>query len=548
VSIVHSVSLVDRLRAAADTAALRVLSDQDRDPYSPTRGCFDRRYWAWKLVDFPEATFQRHVYPLAMLVQDPASRLNGRSDVYDAIAAGLRYAVSIQHRNGSFDQAFPFDQSWGATAFLLHPLLVAFDLVAPMLGADADRIRERLAVSARFLCDRTEAHGRITNHLAGGAHSLTTAGRTLGDARFTAAASSLMTDILATQHNEGWFPEYGGADPGYQTLTLFYLAEVARISSTPSLSAALTRSLEFLQWFVHPDGTFGGVYGSRRTRIAYLGGFALLAGDSPIAAAVFHALAPAAATSSTVSVDTVDSGNLAPLFTSLVRAIACVPRNGATSPLPCDRPEARADFPGAGLYVRSDAAHYSVIGSANGGTLAVFNRGSRTIARDDGGYVAELEDGRRITSQVTARRAAVVDGDSLVVTAAFCEMRRSVPTPALFLALRLLNLTLMRSVALGNWIKRLMVSRLITPQTPVSLSVERRFTFGRVIAIADRFENPRGLRIRWLRGGVPFNSVHMASAGYIDGAALSAPPLASVDIDAAALTANRSVDRLEHLG
>ena len=33
----------------------RLLFVQNRDPYSNTYGCFDRRYWAWKLTDFPEA-------------------------------------------------------------------------------------------------------------------------------------------------------------------------------------------------------------------------------------------------------------------------------------------------------------------------------------------------------------------------------------------------------------------------------------------------------------------------------------------------------------
>ena len=263
--------LTDRLRRAAETAALRVLSDQDRDPASPTYGCFDRRYWAWKLVDFPEATFQRHVYPLAMLVQDPASRLHNRADVRDAIASGLRFAISIQHANGSFDQAFPYEQSWGATAFLLQPLLAAFELVRPGLGGDADRVAGRLSAGATFLRRHRERHGLITNHLAGGAHSLYAAGRVLGDSAATAAADSLVTQILASQSREGWFPEYGGADPGYQTLCLYYLAEIARLKPSPELTRALERALEFLQWFVHPDGTLGGVYGSRRTRISYLG-------------------------------------------------------------------------------------------------------------------------------------------------------------------------------------------------------------------------------------------------------------------------------------
>jgi len=31
-----------------------LLSEINRDPSSSTYGCFDRRYWAWKLTDFPE--------------------------------------------------------------------------------------------------------------------------------------------------------------------------------------------------------------------------------------------------------------------------------------------------------------------------------------------------------------------------------------------------------------------------------------------------------------------------------------------------------------
>jgi hypothetical protein len=533
----------DRLRLAAETAAIRALSDQDRDPASPTRGCFDRRYWAWKLVDYPEATFQRHVYPLTMLVQDPASRFYNRADVLDAIEAGLRFAVSIQHRNGSFDQAFPFEQSWGATAFLLQPLIAAFECVRPQLGRDEDLIASALSASATFLRRQRERHGRITNHLAGGAQSLYAAGRVLGDANAMAAAGDLVAEILASQSAEGWFPEYDGADPGYQTLCLHYLAEISRVAASPELSRALDRALEFLQWFVHPDGTLGGVYGSRRTRIAYLGGFALLSKEFPLAAAMTRALTTAAADELSVTVQTVDAGNLAPLLTSLVRALS-VPMD-MTSPVPAlprDRASARVDFADAGLHIRSSSSYYAVVGSRNGGTLTVFDRSTRECVRDDGGYVGELSDGRLVTSQVTAVHKVSVEAESVTVEAAFSEMPRTVPTPARFIVLRLLNLTVMRSLAIGNAIKRLLVARLIAPQAPVPLSVVRQFVFRDRIEIRDRFSNAGGLALRWLRGGRPFVSIHMASAGYYDGAALNSKPAAGVELDAAALSRTKTLE------
>jgi hypothetical protein len=535
--------LADRLRRAAETAAMRALGDQDRDPASPTRGCFDRRYWAWKLVDYPEATFQRHVYPLAMLVQDPASRFYNRADVLEAIEAGLRFALSIQHRNGSFDQAFPFEQSWGATAFLLQPLIAALECVRPALGRDVDRIAERLSASATFLRRQRERHGRITNHLAGGVHSLMTAGRALNDPAATAAASELLGEVLASQSSEGWFPEYGGADPGYQTLCVHYLAEVAAVAPSAELTRSLDRALDFLQWFVHPDGTLGGVYGSRRTRVAYPGGVALLATQSPLAAALANALLTAAADERAVTVLTIDAGNLAPLLTSVVRALSAPQEAWSpTASLPRDRDSACVDFPDAGLHVRSSRTYYALVGSRNGGTLTVFDRLSGECVGDDGGYVGELADGRLVTSQVTGTHRVEGDAGSVTIETTFVEMPRPVPTPAQFLLLRLLNLTIMRSLSIGNTIKRLLVARLIAPQAQVPLVVTRRFAFRDRVSIHDRFTNATGLAIRWLRGGRPFVSVHMASAGYYDGSALASRPAAGVEIDAGALSKAKSFE------
>ena len=538
--IAASPLLTDRLRRAAETAALRVLGDQDTDASSPTYGCFDRRYWAWKIVDFPEATFQRHVYPLAMLVQDPASRLYQRADVLDAVRAGLTFALSVQHRNGSFDQAFPFEQSWGATAFLLQPLLAAFELLKPSLGADADRIADRLSASARFLVRQREQHGTIANHLAGGAHALIEAGRVLSDGRSTAAGKALVGEVIALQTDEGWFPEYGGADPGYQTLCLYYLAEVAQAAPSPELTRALGRALDFLQWFVHPDGTLGGVYGSRRTRVAYPGGLALLSKEFPVAAAAAQAVLTAAAEEKTVTVLTIDAANLAPLLTNIVRALPVAPAPSAAQ-LPRDRESASADFPKAGLHVRATPAYYAIVGSANGGTLTVFDRSTGARIKDDGGYVAQLEDGRFITSQVTGAHAVTAAPSSIAVQTRFREMRREAPRPWQFLLLRVLNLTVMRSLVAGNAIKRAIVSRLIAAQAPVPLDVTRTFTFGDRIAIVDRFSNDGGLTLRWLRGGRPFQSVHMASAGY-DGATFLAGPEGGVEIDAAQLTRSRAAE------
>src|SRR5688572_18598829 len=519
------------LRLHADLAAGRALAEQDASPYSATAGCFDRRYWAWKLVDFPEATFQRLVLPLAQLYRDPRSRFHHQPEVLTAIRSGMAYAGTIQHANGSFDQAFPFEQSYGATAFLLYPLLEAAHLVDEHLDAgERERVRRTCLKAAEFLSTNAERHGVIANHLAGAALALATAADTFAERRFDDAASELVRFLLARQSREGWFPEYGGADPGYQTLCVDYLSAYAARRPSDSLSAALERAVLFLQWFVHPDGTLGGIYGSRRTSVVYLAGLARLAPASPVAGAMFETLAGSMSRSDSVAPSSVDMGNLAPLLTSTVAALELAQGGlGAAATLPMARSDARVDFVEAGLFVRSTPEHYAVIGVTNGRTVTVFSRTTRKVLVDDGGYVAEYPDGRRITTQSTdPDRKVAVEGSALVLDTPFVRMGGALPTPISFGMLRVLNLTVMRSIALGNWVKRRLVQLLMSNRGEVPIRLKRRIVVDTGVRIEDRIENPRGIVLNWMMCGRPFSSIHMASAGYMQGSRLGTERPASI--------------------
>ncbi|MDP1571611.1 MAG: hypothetical protein Q8L86_16575 [Vicinamibacterales bacterium] len=526
----------DALGAQVEAAAARALGEQDANPHSATAGCFDRRYWAWKLVDFPEATFQRLVLPLATLYRDPASRYHGQPEVLAAVRAGLAYVTRIQHGNGSFDQAFPFEQSYGATAFLLSPILEAARLVDEHLTpAERAAIEGTGRRAAEFLCGHEERHGVIANHLAGAAWSLVVAADRFREPRYEEAASRLVAFLLERQSPEGWWPEYDGADPGYQTLCVDYLSAIAERRPSEALARALDRAVEFLQWFVHPDGTFGGVYGSRRTSLVYLAGLARLAPRSAPAAAMCRALAAAMARGDLAGPASVDAGNLAPMLTSTAMALPLLAAAGASdASLPCERTEVVADFTSAGLHIRGTAHYYAVCGVANGGTLTVFAGEPRRLVLDDGGYVAEMEDGARASTQATRReQPATVEQERIELTVPFVRMPSALPTPGRFVALRLLNLTLMRSIAAGNWVKRRLVGLLMAGGDEVALTLTRRITFGaEAVEVTDRIESPGNLALRALTGGQPFSSIHMASAGYFHGARLgTARPATVVDLE-----------------
>jgi hypothetical protein len=498
----------------------RLLSEQNRDASTPTYGCFDRRYWSWKLVDFPEATFQRNAWPLAWWYRRLPADDTRRPLLREAVRSALLYACRIQHRNGAFDQAFPNEYSFGATAFLLDPLLAAYLVVREEL-ANVERaaIENCLRRAADFLCRHDETHGHIANHLAGAVWSLVQYADAFGEPRHEARAMELLERILKHQSAEGWFLEYEGADPGYQ-------------------------SLEFLAWCVHPDGSFGGEYGSRRTAIFYPGGIALLAARLPLARSMCDFMSASATAGNTVSLTDIDMGNLAPLTSSTILRLDALAADACekTAELPWERSEARRDFPEAGLYMRSHGRYYAVLGASNGGVLKVFDKSARRLVLDDAGYLGQTRDGAMLTTQVTERaRPCRVEANAVELEAQFHALKSAVPTPFQFLILRLLNLTLMRSIFIGNLVKAMLVHLLISGRKPLSLRLVRRVEFtAEGISVRDRIQSTGKLALNCLGCGRPFVAVHMASSRYYPSFAATTDE--AHDIDTAKLAATGTAE------
>ena len=96
----------------------RLLSSGDREPFSLTYGCFDRSFWAWKFTDFAGARFQEAAYTLAHLYSSESDNpLRAQPKALEWTRASMAFWRTLQHRDGSFDEAYPFEHSLAATAF-----------------------------------------------------------------------------------------------------------------------------------------------------------------------------------------------------------------------------------------------------------------------------------------------------------------------------------------------------------------------------------------------------------------------------------------------
>ena len=503
------------IRNQAILACRRLLSQLNRDPATPTYGCFDRRYWSWKLVDFPESTFQRNIHPLCWFMDQPEAA--GSENLVEFIRAGFLYTINIQHKDGSFDQAYPNEHSYGATAFLLPDLIAAYQKIEEgFLPDERVFIENRLMRSADFLYKAAELHGFIANHLAGAALALIKSYQLFGEKKYKSASDNIVDIIIENQSDEGWFQEYDGADPGYQTLCMYYLAQIFTLRHSDKLHNALERSLQFLQFFIHPDGTFGGEYGSRRTEIYYPGGISILSQEFPVAAKMHTIMKESIRTGNTVNLIDIDMGNLAPLLSNYITAASIVEPSSETYSLPKKQKEFTRVFKSAGLAIIATPVYYAVLGISNGGVLKVFNKKTNTLVYDDCGLLGETSNGQKFSTQITDLNNPIIrNGNIFETSSTFKKIPSQFPTPFNYLILRIANLTLMRCRFLNEAAKKMFVKLLINKNSSIPLRRIRQIEFRQnTIHIADKIEKTGPIQIKTLLYENKFSAIHMASARY----------------------------------
>ena len=467
---------VDRVMAELP----RALTLLDRDPSSPSHGCFDRNYWHYRTQDFPSGMYQELALPLAQAfaVAWPGNRFHGAPRLRELALAAVDFAERSAHADGSCDDYFPNERALGATAF-------AAAACAETLRLLEEREPSRLAFlgkRCRWLLGAHES-GRLTNHHALVALAAARTARLLDDADLLERARVPLARCLEWQHQEGWFPEYEGADPGYQTLTLAFLAAVAELLPSPELDAALDRALGFAVHFLHPDGSYGGETGSRNSCQVLPSGFERLAARSPEARYLADGWLAGAAAGRAGHPD--DDRIFCHWLHDFVTAHLARAARGTAGVERWVPPSGRTAFPAAGLQVIREGDWTLVIATGKGGVLRAC-RGDRLVASDTG-IVARAGKDRWVTHGVDPEAEVWLEEHAVTVAGRFQRAPHHLPSPAKQVVFRLVNATLGRVAP--DLLRRLLQRILITGKRPVPIRFERRIDWsGDALEIRDRLE------------------------------------------------------------
>ncbi len=499
----------------------KTLSLMDREVLSPTLGCMDRTYWAWKFTDFPGARFQEGLCILSFLY---STNFEGNNYYHNPkllqwISTGFEFWMDIQDPSGYLNEAYPFERSLAATAFTSFYLSEAWNFLDGELKDNVgDRFKHALELAGDWLIKNDETHGFLSNHLAAAAAALYHCYIITGNDRFEKRSKYFIQRILDHQSAEGWYDEYGGPDPGYQTHGSFYLARYLEISEDPHVKESLDRSLSFLAHFIHPDGSLGGEYASRNTQTYYPAAFEMMSGDNGSAHWIASKLLSSVQDLSAAGLGSVDAYNYFPLLNNYVFAYLSTLKKVYRSSLPVEPQQNKKilNFPEAGLLKVRTKRYDLFVGISKGGVLKGFDRKTNRLILNDCGYIGKLKDGTQISSQwCDNNRKLEVTPNEILVEGVFYKINRTVFKSISFLVFRAFNLTFGRVPGISSWLKSKLVNTLIYKKHDLKIKFVRKIKlFNDKITVQDHIQGDDVKNIENIRWADVFTTIHMGSSRY----------------------------------
>lgn len=440
----------------------RLLGLLDRNISSQTYGCFDRQYWHYNTSDFACARSQETVLTLALLY-----KINHKNNLYynkklilDWINAGLKFWAQIQEPNGSFNEWYPKEHSFVATAFSTYAISEAVSLLGEKIR-EKETILLSLEKAGDWMLNKEEK--RVQNQESGAAIALHNLYLLTGEIKYKKSAKEKIESIINSQRNEGWFYEYGGADIGYLSLCVDYLSKYYKKTSDTNLLNTLTKAVNFLSYFIHPNETVGGEYGSRNTEYLIPHGFEIISEEIPTAKTISSFVRKALHHKSSISLSSMDDRYILYIaYTYLQAYLDSNDKISVEEPEPHFKKNFVKEFTEAGLWIYSNVNLYLISNYKKGGTFKAFFK-TNNAPLYDSGIVIETIDGEKLTSSWLTNKISVnMTENCLIVEGNLWEISSNILSPTKNILSRLFQMTLGRNEKISLIIKEKLRDKLIT--------------------------------------------------------------------------------------
>lgn len=369
----------------------RILTQLDRDPDSPTFGCFDRDFWHYKVRDFASIVLQQGALVLETLYNYSSQEnfLYREPKVLSWVNASIGFWARQQLPSGAFNEYYPFEEGFPPTAFSLYAVALIFQKRGFPEAQPDVLLAIQKAVDSLLSVQERQALNQESVALT----AVELASRIPGVKLDRKKLDSRFVDFFAAQSSEGWFPEYGGADTGYLSVTLDALSVYYDLTGDARADVAMNKALEFISMLVSVSGSTPVMTNSRNTDYIAPYGLLRMAESSPLARCVFEKIFSCHENPGHFLNATDDRYLCHYIYQSCFRGLEQLSRMTALkTELPCEKVEERF-FPDAGIHILHTPGKRSVFTAARkGGVYYVYTPQGVVFA--DFGWRQKNSDGR----------------------------------------------------------------------------------------------------------------------------------------------------------
>ena len=435
--------------------------------------------------------------------------------------ATFQFWLNIKHKNGSHDEAYPGENSFVASGFTLFYITESFRLMENDLSNEEKSVfLKGMEATGNWLLNNTETHAFISNHRLGAAAGLYNLYELTHKDKFGQKSEEFINTVLKNQSEEGWYQEYEGADPGYLTQGIYYMAVVGYRANESSYRESLRKAIDFLSYFIHPDGTLGGEYGSRNTQFFFPGGIAISAGGNKVASVLFKQFFFGLSSGSHSGLKSLDANNLIPVLSSYCHALlfgnfpALSIADDNSKSLPFLREEKRF-FKEAGLGVYGTQKYYCLYSIFKGGVIKIYDIFKKSLRYQDCGFFYKKKS-KIFTTQIYNRKnKCEIRENKVNLEADFYKKREVFLSPFKIVIFRLLSCASSFSNHISRLLKKLIVHKLIHSKKRGSGKLLRSIEFydDKVLVKSRLREIPEGIRVY---SGGQYTAIHMGSSQYFE--------------------------------
>lgn len=505
--------------------APKILSLLDKGEFAPTYGCFDRNFWHYKTVtDYPSSTYQQctlflaHLYTLDL----PCNSFYNSPEIFELALAGIDFWVKIQNSDGSFNEWYPNEHSHVATAFTLYGITESLLLLQKSIDEKTlAKYIPAIKKSVFWLAKNPDII--VTNHTAGALAAIYNSYLLTGDKDILTLVDETVLLLRDLQSPEGWFNEYNGADIGYTSVSIDFLAKYYNKSGDERAYNMLDKALAFLAYFMHPDGSSGGEYGNRNTKYLMPAGLHILARYFEHARYILDRFYYGLEKQTQLSLDNFDDRYFAFFFAPNYIEAAVEFSRIKPEHLIYDKSKYNNYshiFSQAGIVVKKTPNYYFVCNFKKGGVIKLFSATGELLYSDSSYFIKFKNDRLASSQRITTNLEYYIDNSvenelEIKFESPFIWVNTSLPLTKILIPFRIFNYTLGKFNIIMDYFNKNIKKFFISTPRIAPLKIKRTIAIkNNNLIIEDAISKDTDLKVTYIELPSAKTNLHVPSSRY----------------------------------